>query len=81
MEPVEYAVEDKFQELPPDYTFRDWHNYFRQFRRRYWKGTGESKRPHHGKKLTRAIKREKVAAMKAHNHPRGDNRPVITVPA
>jgi len=69
----------EFWELPKVYTFREWHNYWRQYLRRCFvlPRSYQSQRARPGKKLMRAMKREKVRAMKLNGHPRGDNRPVI----
>ena len=66
--------------LPANYTFRQWHNYWRQFLRRafmFHKGSQyiSQTRRHDGKKASRKAKRINVAAMKAAGHLRGDNRP------
>lgn len=75
----------EFWQLPRNYTFREWSNYWRQFTRRCFirkeGGTYRSDRSHLGKKLTRAIKRAKVRAMKDAGHFKGDNRPVPFRPA
>lgn len=92
-EETEEPQEFRWFELPAKgYTFREWHNYWRQYlRRAYWmhksvdlsetgKPFGQTyrrERPHLGKKATRAAKRAKVAAMKAAGHFRGNNEEFI----
>lgn len=70
-----------FWDLPLKHTFRQWHNYWRQFRRRVFIREGAGKagtgRAHPGKKLSRLWKRERVAAMKAAGHYRGHNAPFV----